>query len=287
MQLDPRPFIGRLRWIRDYPVYGEAPTRYAARSLIYTWREQTTSGDTMVFTACGGRSFRTPRNNISSFIAAVFDERDLNIVRFWRRALPAGSTFFDVGANIGLYAVPASLHVGASGRVVAFEAHPPLCQFLANNVARNGLDNVTIENVAVGAAAGTVRLAFNARNPGETRVALDDETGETVPVLSLDDYCRRRGIGRVDYIKLDVEGYEVAVLQGAEQVVRNNPDILLQTEFEPAHRARYGAAHELSELLLGWSLLPHRIGWRDGRPHRLSSLDGYAGEIVWSRRPLG
>jgi FkbM family methyltransferase len=286
MQLDPRPFIGRLRWIRDYPVYAEAPTRYAARSLMYTWREQTTSGDTMEFKACGGRSFRSPRNNISSFIAAVFDERDLNVVRFWRRALPVGSTFFDVGANIGLYSVPASLHVGGNGRVVAFEAHPVLCQFLSNNVARNALGNVSIENVAVGESAGNVRLAFNSRNPGETRVALDDEVGETVPVVSLDEYCRRRFVDRVDYVKLDVEGYEVAVLRGAEETVRRNPHILLQTEFEPLHRARYGAAHELSDLLLGWNFLPHRIGWQDGRPHRLSSLDGYAGEIVWSRQPL-
>src|SRR5690606_7788130 len=124
--MDPRPFLGRLRWIRQYPVYPEAPLRYAARSLAFTWREQMAGGGTMAFSACDGCSFRGPRNNISSFIAAVFGQRDLNIFRFWRRALAGGSVFFDVGANIGLYAVPASLHVGPGGRVVAFEAHPVL-----------------------------------------------------------------------------------------------------------------------------------------------------------------
>jgi FkbM family methyltransferase len=286
MQLDPRPFIGRLRWIRDYPAFAEAPARYAMRSMMFTLREQTTAGETMEFTACGGRSFRTPRNNISSFIAAVFDERDLNIVRFWRRALPAGSTFFDVGANIGLYTVPASLHVGSAGSVVAFEAHPVLCQFLANNVARNSPGNVAIENVAVGDSLGELLLSFNPRNPGETRVALEGEAGQAVPVLTLDDYCARRGIGRVDYIKIDVEGYEPAVLRGARQTLRDNPKILVQTEFEPAHRQRYGAADELDELLRSAGFLPHRINWRDGKPLRLATLSGYAGEIVWSRAPL-
>ncbi|MGE0152932.1 MAG: FkbM family methyltransferase [Reyranellaceae bacterium] len=287
MQLDPRPFIGRLRWIRDYPAFAESPTRFVARSLMFTLREQASSGETLVFKACGGRTFRTPRNNVSSFIAAVFDERDLNIVRFWRRALPRGSVFFDVGANIGLYSVPASIHLGPSGSVVAFEAHPLLCHFLAENLARNSPGNVAIENVAVGQSSGRVRLAFNARNPGETRVALDDEAGEVVPVVSLDEYSARRGLARVDYIKLDVEGYETMVLRGAADLVRRNPDILLQTEFEPAHRSRYGAAEELAELLLGWGLIPHRIGWRDGKPSRLPSLAGYAGEIIWCRCPLG
>lgn len=286
MQLDPRPIIGRLRWIRDYPAYAESPARFAARSVMFTLREQASGGETMAFKACGGRTFRTPHNNISSFIAAVFDERDLNIVRFWRQALPRGTVFFDIGANIGLYTVSASLQVGSAGQVVAFEAHPLLCRFLTENVARNSPGNVAIENAAVGDETGSLKLAFNERNPGETHVAVGNETGETVPCIRLDDYCERRGIARVDYMKLDVEGYETAVLRGAESVVRGNPDILVQTEYEPLHRARYGAADELEELLRGWDLLPHRIGWRDGRPCYLPSLSGYAGEIVWSRNVL-
>lgn len=287
MQLDPRPYLGRLRWIRGYPAYGESPARFAARSMMFTLREQTSAGETIVFKACGGRSFRTPRNNISSFIAAVFDERDLNIVRFWRQALPRGAIFFDIGANIGLYTVSASLQVGSTGKVVAFEAHPVLCRFLTENVARNSPGNVIVENAAVGDSCGQVKLSFNARNPGETHVAVAGEAGDIVTSVTLDHYCRRSGIARVDYMKLDVEGYETAVLRGAEAVVRSNPGILIQTEFEPAHRGRYGAAEELDDLLRGWDLRPHRIGWRDGRPHYLPSLKGYAGEIVWSRSDLG
>lgn len=286
MQLDPRPFIDRLRWIRHYPVYREAPTRFAARSMAFTLRERLAGGDTIAFTACGGRSFRTPRNNISSFIAAVFDERDLNIVRFWRKALPTGSVFFDIGANIGLYTVPASLRVGPSGMVVCFEAHPLLCRFLRDNVALNSPGNVVVENMAAGEAAGELRIAFNSSNPGETRIALPGEQGEAVKVISLDDYCTAHRIARIDYIKLDVEGYEATVLRGAEKIVRASPDILLQTEYDPVHLGRYGRAEELAELLLGWGFKPHSVSWSHGAPHAVRSLEKFAGEVIWSRSDL-
>lgn len=285
--MDPRPFLGRLRWIRQYPAYPESPLRFAARSVAFTWREQLAGNGTMAFSACDGCSFRGPRNNISSFIAAVFDQRDLNIFRFWRRALPAGSVFFDIGANIGLYTVPASRHVGAAGRVVAFEAHPILAGFLRDNAARNRAGNVVIENMAAGDSNGEVMMFFNERNPGETHVATPDESGAVVPQVTVDEYCGRYGIARIDYMKLDVEGYEASVLRGAAGIVRDSPAILLQTEYEPAHLSRYGAAEDMADLLSAWGFKPHAIDWHAGMPSRIETLAGFAGEIVWSRRILG
>lgn len=286
MHLDPRPMIGRLRWIRQYPAYREAPATFAARTMAFTWREQIASGQTIEFSACGGRRFRSPRNNVSSFIAAVFGQRDLNIVRFWDKVLKPGAVFFDVGANIGLYAVPASLQVGPAGQTVCFEAHPTLCSFLRDNVARNCPHNVTVENLAVGAADGHIELAFNSSNPGETRVALANEIGDPVPQVTLDRYCRQRRIASIDYMKLDVEGYEANVLRGAEGIVAASREILIQTEYEPLHLSRYGGETEMTELLLGWGFVPHRIDWIEGLPQQMASLQGYAGEIVWSRNEL-
>ncbi len=286
MHLDPRPLIGRLRWIRQYPAYREAPATFAARTMAFTWREQIAGGGTVEFSACNGRRFRSPRNNVSSFIAAVFGQRDLNIVRFWAKVLRPGAVFFDIGANIGLYAVPASLQVGPAGQTICFEAHPGLCSFLRDNVARNCPDNVTIENLAVGAAEGHIELAFNPSNPGETRVALASEIGDSVPMVTLDRYCRRRHIGSIDYMKLDVEGYEANVLRGGESIIAASRDILIQTEYEPLHLSRYGGEREMAELLSDWGFIPHRIDWIEGLPQPMASLQGYAGEIVWSRSEL-
>jgi FkbM family methyltransferase len=240
----------------------------------------------MKFEACGGCQFESPRNNVSSFIAAVFGQRDLNVMRFWRRVLPEGSVFFDVGANIGLYTVPASLQVGVTGRVVAFEAHPWIHGFLDRNVARNCGGNVTVENLAVGDCSGEIRIVLNDRNIGETHVALEDETGERVPIVTLDDYCASSGIGRVDYIKIDVEGYEANVLNGARRMIGGNEGILIQTEYEPLHRARYGRASAMAEFLVERGFRPHRIDWLDSTAVSLTSLADYAGEIIWSRHDL-
>lgn len=286
MLLDRRPFIDRLRWARTYPPYREAPAAYALRVLRYTLAEQLASPDRFAFTSCGGSLFDSPRNNWSSFIAGVFGQRDLNVFRFWQRALKAGAVFLDVGANIGLYTVPACRMVGPSGRVVGFEAHPGTFAFLARNVARNCNGIVTAENLAVGSGPGEIRIAFCDRNPGETHVAAAGETGECVAMVSLDEYCERHAIPRIDYLKIDVEGYESEVLRGAERMIAASPDILIQTEYEPRHLRRYGDPHAMPALLAGWGFVPHRLAWEDGSPSPIAALDGYGGEIVWSRRAL-
>lgn len=290
MHLDPRPFVGRLRWIREYPVYQEAPARFSLRTVKFTLGEQMAAanghGGRFEFAACDGCVFTTPPNNVSSFIAAVFGQRDMHVFRFWQRALKAGATFFDVGANIGLYAVPACRIVGPTGKVVCFEAHPSTYAFLARNLARNCSGGVTAENMAVGRGPGEIRIAFDSRNPGETHIARDDERGDTVQMTTLDDYCARKQIARVDYLKIDVEGYETEVLHGARGIIGRNEQILIQTEYEPKHLQRYGDPSAMTMLLVEGGFLPHQLAWADGRPSLIESLPDYTGEIIWSRRDL-
>jgi len=73
--------------------------------------------------------------------------------------------------------------------------------------------------MAVGGAAGEIRIAFDPRNPGETHIARGAERGDTVAIVSLDAYCARKEIPRIDYLKIDVEGYETEVLRGARNVI--------------------------------------------------------------------
>lgn len=283
--LEAAPMLERLRFVKHHPVYREAPARFALRALWYLWRERLLGGDRIAFTACGGYRFESPRHNYSSFVTAIFGQRDLNIVRFWRRYLRPGSVFFDIGANIGLYTVPASQHVGRLGRVIGFEAHPLIYRYLSGNVARNCDGNVVIENLAVGAESGEIKIAFNTSNPGETHVATRTEAGESVPVVALDEYCARHDISRIDYMKLDVEGYETNVLRGATRIIDASESILIQTEYEPRHLQRYGRPMELPELLRDWGFRPHRVDWA-GAAEPLPSFDRYHGEIIWSRRDL-
>jgi FkbM family methyltransferase len=275
-------------WTMRLPPYREAPVRFMFHAVRHMWKEKLAGKDGKVrFTACRGRIFESPINNFSAFAAATFDERDLNITRYWPRVLRTGSIFFDVGANIGLYCISASRHVGADGQVVGFEAHPTIYRYLETNVARNGIENIAVENLAVGAENGRIRIAFSARNPGETHVAAGSEQGVSVPLVTLDDYCAGNGIERIDYLKIDVEGYETHVINGAAAIIAASESILIQTEYEPRHLQRYGSSTELVNLLRNWGFRPHTIAW-DGAAWPLDSFDKYrGGEIVWSRVDLG
>jgi len=285
MRFGRRLIADRLRLIRLFPPYREAPARSVMRAIAFTIAESL-HADRTSFTACSGCRFVTPAGNISSLVAATYGERDVHIARFWRQQLPRGATFFDVGANIGLYAVSASNRIGPSGLTVAFEAHPYIFKFLQANVTRNCPGPVLVENLAVGATSGETSIAYNAWNPGMSRIARGAEGGEPVAMVALDDYCQHQRIRTIDYLKIDVEGYEANVLRGARNIIEASPDILIQTEYDKAHLSSYGAANELSALLLGWGLRPHSIGWEDGKPHTIQSLDSFGGEAVWSRHDL-
>lgn len=281
-----RQLANRLLWLPSYPAFREAPARFASRALGFTLREKFVSAQDVEFATDDGHVFVSPPDNVSSFIAGVFGQRDLHVYRFWQRQLRQGAVFLDVGANIGLYGVPAGAVIGPRGAVVCFEANPRTFRYLTRNLARNRRANVTAENLAVGAESGEIRIATGARNAGEVHVATEVEAGEVVPMVSLDGYCADRGIDRVDYIKIDVEGFEAAVLSGARRVLADNPDILVQTEYEPAHLARYGDPDALERLLRAQGLAPFALAWADGAATPIASLDGYRGEILWSRRDL-
>ena len=281
-----RQLVDRLIWLPRYPVFREAPIRFAARAISFTLREKLGSAGEVDFKTDDGHVFASPPDNISSFIAAVFGQRDLHVYRFWRRLLPSGTVFIDVGANIGLYSVPAGAIVGLHGAVICFEANPSTYRYLLRNLSRNRRANAIAENVAVGADSGEVRITRQTRNIGEVHVAAAGETGEVVPMVTLDGYCAEHGIARVDYLKVDVEGYEASVLRGSEWVLRVNPDILVQTEYEPRHLARYGDPGEMERILIGHGLRPFALAWADGTASPIASLDGYQGEILWSRRDL-
>ncbi len=138
--------------------------------------------------------------------------------RILARVLAPGAVFVDVGANWGYFTLVAGGRVGAAGRVVALEPEPRLCASLASNVALNGLAMVTVRRTA--AAAGTGQMAFAAfdadsDNWGTSHAVAGGGRGDfECATVALDDLLDGEGAGRVDLVKIDVEGGELDVLDG-------------------------------------------------------------------------
>jgi FkbM family methyltransferase len=269
----------RLPWLRAAQAAGGVPAAAFWRAARFTLAEL---GGDVRFSTPDGLQFTSMANNFSSFALCVAGARDPDIWRFITRRVGAGATFVDAGANIGAYSVPAARLVGPTGRVVAFEAHPATFRYLAKNIALNRLDWATPLNLALGAGPGTVSMAYNVANPGETHVRADGGEGFVVRVTALDAWLAEAAIGKVDYLKIDVEGFELPVLQGARDTIAASPDIAVQTEMEERHAERYG--HDLSPivaLLSGLGLSPHHIQ-PDGTAAAVAGPP--RGDVIWFRR---
>jgi FkbM family methyltransferase len=150
---------------------------------------------------------------------------EVHEARLLERTLRPGMTILDVGANHGLFSLEAARHIGPTGRIHAFEPTPGVRDQLVVNLRSNGLDAmVEVIPAAVGAEEGTAKFrVHHGMTALNTMAAHDivwlgrpiaaDEVIE-VPVLTLDDHAERSGLGFIDFLKIDVEGFELHVLRG-------------------------------------------------------------------------
>jgi FkbM family methyltransferase len=134
--------------------------------------------------------------------------------------LGPGDVAVDVGANIGVHTVCMAQAVGRTGRVVAFEPQRVIHQLLCANVALNGLPNVHAVHAASGAEPGEIVVppidyaAAGQFNFGGLELG-GWEAGERTPVVPVDAL----GLAACRFIKVDVEGMELAVLEGAQRTI--------------------------------------------------------------------
>jgi len=167
---------------------------------------------------------RNPADHIQAAVLASGAFYEAEMLEDIRRRLPPGGLFVDVGANIGNHSLFAAGVCGA--RVLAFEPSPTLAEHCAATLAANGLaGRAELRQVGLGAAAGAAALLPGPLgNAGRTR--LDPDSAGGVPVLRLDDALTEPP----DVVKIDVEGMEAAVLQGARGVLRrHHPAIYVET----------------------------------------------------------
>lgn len=146
----------------------------------------------------------------------------------------------DVGANIGAIAVVLA-HLCPAGRVHAFEAAPENHAHLVANLDANGASNAVAHHAALYDRDGTLTLHFTSSFAAGSFVsdAVDEGVAHEVPARRLDSWVAEEGLDRVDLVKLDVEGAEARVLDGATATIeRHRPHLVV--EFNPIVTRRFG-----------------------------------------------
>lgn len=156
--------------------------------------------------------------------------------------LDEGSVFIDAGANIGYFSLLAASRIGQTGKVVAFEPIQRLVEQIETSIALNDFTTIDVRNMALGATKSELVLAIVPGNVGGSSLVKHNESGitETVSVVPLDDAIP--DLDRVDVIKIDVEGYEYELLQGAQRVITTHHPVIV-IEFSPNLYATRIPAH--------------------------------------------
>jgi FkbM family methyltransferase len=167
------------------------------------------------------------------------DEPDLHVVR---HLVAPGDTALDLGASIGTYTRFLSERVGPAGRVVSVEPVPETFAILSGNLRALKLANATALNVAVSGAEGWAamevpRLDWGGEDHYCARV-VDERAGmggnRRVRVRTATADSIAREMGRVDFVKMDVEGHELSVLDGADWLLREaRPAWLIEVSGDP------------------------------------------------------
>jgi len=163
--------------------------------------------------------------------------------------LPPAGTFIDIGANHGVWCVLAARRVGPHGRLVAVEPNPVLAECVRRTLADGGVP-ADVHGVALGSTAGRATLFIPAAGSGSGSLlrGYADGAGEpvTVDVMTLDAIAATVQAGTPCVVKLDVEGFELAVLRGGMQFLRRVRPVIFW-ELNPTSIA--AAGHDLATLL--------------------------------------
>jgi FkbM family methyltransferase len=144
--------------------------------------------------------------------------------------------FIDVGANIGYFSCLMSKLAGAAGKVLSIEPEPQNLKLLEQNIKINNLANVAVHPCALGASEGSAMLGlYKPSNRGRHSLLEKDAKSQVkIPVRILDDVARNSGknVGSWSLVKIDVEGYEGYVIDGAKETLPRIETLVM--EFSPA-----------------------------------------------------
>ena len=191
----------------------------------------------------GGRELRVPKRVAGRLVwtqlrLLTADPPEQHVLRWVINSLPRGGTFFDVGAHYGWISIAAAHRLGSAGTVVAFEPSPVLVDILAYHKRANRLKQMQIIQAAVSNRESVYEPFFllndgmssrNSLTIGAKNVPHIDPDGKTltrVRSVTLDGFVSSSGIVP-DLIKIDVEGAELLVLQGAERLLASHHPVLI------------------------------------------------------------
>jgi len=170
-------------------------------------------------------------SGVNYYYFGFYEKGTMHIIN---KCLQKGDIFVDAGSSVGQMSLLASKIVGSTGRVLAFEPHTGRYSDLLNSIVKNNCKNITAFNVGLGMKNGEIRLYKDRCSPSMVKKK-DDEPFEIVKIMTLDTVLTNEGIHNVHMIKIDVEGFELAVLKGANHLFKSLNAPIICIEYSNLH----------------------------------------------------
>ncbi len=159
---------------------------------------------------------------------------EYEILNSWNKYLDNAKVIFDVGANLGNHTIYWWEKLSPDV-IYSFEPYLPSFERLKSNIEKNGIKSVRTINKGVGERKGRASVqSFDDSNYGATSLKYEDELSSgTIEIIDLDSFVGENNINSVDFIKIDVEGFELSVIKGMEKILdRHKPDLWIEVGTE-------------------------------------------------------
>ena len=214
--------------------------------------------ESFVFTAHNNIKYKIPNTveslGVELLVTGIYENK---IVRFLNSNIKSGDTYFDIGANIGAMGLPVVKYNPAI-KYIAFEASPIVFNFLKENFSINEIKNFELYNNAVHEDDNQAMKFYQFEKYGKCSLA-PTFTDEFIFVnsISLDTFCIKKNIKCINWIKIDVQGFELYVFKGLKQLLQNKKVENILFEFEPWEEEAAGlekGAAQSHLLSLGYEL---------------------------------
>ena len=215
----------------------------------------------------------------------VRDNYEKQTTELFERIVKPGMVVFDVGAHVGYYTLLAARQIGETGEVHAFEPEPSNYNLLTQNVEFNNYQNVVCVNKVVSKDTGSKELFLTSLDNGRYSIynhGLPKKRSVLAQSISLDDYVSEKNLTKIDLIKVDVEGAETDVLNGAAKLLSNLNVGNVIIEFNPGLLQNAGVVPR--EFLIKpslWRFNLHYIDEDNGLlPLPKDDVNGFIGELL-------
>jgi FkbM family methyltransferase len=242
-------------------------------------------------TSLGRRLFKS-----AYFLYKRYFEDDLRDLVLSHPALVSGGNVLDIGANLGYTAAVLARALERGRKVYAFEPEPFNFGILQQTAAQPEFEGKIVPlQCAVGTENGTIDLWVNHRHHADHRIATQkfrlehpESRAISATLVSIDSFLQSRH-EKISFIKIDVQGYELAACQGMQETLQQNPDVAIVLEFTPSIMIEMGFdPSKLIDFFLERDFKIYVVHPRGklspGLPHEMNDSD-YV-DLLFSRRPL-